>query len=158
MRTIVIGLGNPILTDDSVGVKAARELALRLDGRLDVEVREIYNGGLALMESLVGFGRAVIVDAMLTGSCAPGTVREVDITALDHTKNLASTHDTGLYEALEAGRMVGLDLPLEVRLVGIEVSDIENFSDELTPEVRQALPEVFDMVMGILDGNVVCER
>jgi len=162
MRTLVLGVGNPILTDDSVGIRVARELARKLDSQLDsptdagVEVQELYNGGLGLMESLQGYKRAILVDAMVTGS-SPGTVREMDAMnsgEFDHTRNLASSHDTGLREALEAGRILGLDLPGEIIIIGIEAQDVESFSETLTPAVEKAVPEVIDRVMELLNMNL----
>ena len=73
MKTLVIGLGNPLVTDDSVGLRVAAELKTRLAGRPDVEVGEDYWGGLRLMERLVGSDRAIVIDAICTGA-PPGTI------------------------------------------------------------------------------------
>ena len=81
MKTLVIGLGNPLVTDDSVGLRVAAELKTRLAGRPDVEVDEDYWGGLRLMERLVGCDRAIVIDAIHTGA-PPGTIHR--LTPDDH--------------------------------------------------------------------------
>lgn len=118
-KTIVIGLGNPILSDDSVGIKAARALAPLLEGAAHVQVMELYGGGLRLMEAMAGFEFAIIVDAMVTGRYTPGTVLEIGLDEIPGTRNLASGHDTGLYEAMQIGRALGLSLPDDVSIIGI---------------------------------------
>ena len=74
MKSLVIGLGNPLVTDDSVGLRVAAELRDRLAGRADVEVTEDYWGGLRLMEQMVGYDRAIVIDAI---RAAPRRVRSI---------------------------------------------------------------------------------
>ena len=61
-RTIVVGLGNPILGDDGVGWRVAQAVQA-LAPEADVECQAL--GGLSLMERLVGYQRAIIVDLSL---------------------------------------------------------------------------------------------
>jgi hydrogenase maturation protease len=140
MRTIVVGLGNPILSDDSVGIKAAGLLKEQLADLPKVEVTEAYAGGLRLMEAIAGFDRAIIVDAMKSGSCPPGTLLRLRTGAGEGTRNLLCAHDSDLETSLRVGRELGLKIPGEIVIIGIEAADVENFGEELTPEVRAALP------------------
>jgi len=66
-KTIVIGLGNPILTDDGVGVKIAYELERAIGPNLpsNLTITEASVGGLRLMELLIGYDRAILVDAIV---------------------------------------------------------------------------------------------
>ena len=70
MKTLVIGLGNPLVTDDSVGLRVVERLKPLLADRSDVEVSEDYWGGLRLMERMIGFDRAIVIDAIQTGALA----------------------------------------------------------------------------------------
>jgi len=65
-RAIIVGLGNPIRTDDAVGLAVARAVHARL-ARPDVELCELAAGGLELVERLAGYGHAVIIDAVQSG-------------------------------------------------------------------------------------------
>jgi hydrogenase maturation protease len=149
-KTVIIGLGNPILSDDSVGIKAARQLAEVLKDREDVEVVEVYAGGLRLMDVLIGYQKAVIIDAMQTGAPA-GTVRRFSISELPKTRNLASSHDVDLPTALETGRTLGLQMPDEITIFGIEAREVEQFGESLSEEVQRALGEVADRVCRMLE-------
>jgi hydrogenase maturation protease len=149
MRTIVVGLGNPILSDDSVGIKAASLVKALLAGLAQVEVAEAYAGGLRLMEAIAGYDRAIIVDAMTTGTCAPGTVVRLRPGDAARTRNLLCTHDSDLETSLCLGRELGLALPGEIRIIGIEAKDVENFGEELTSTVQAALPAAVAQIVSL---------
>src|SRR3972149_6066923 len=108
-RTLVLGLGNPLLRDDSVGLRVVRALQPELDGFPGVELAEDYHGGLRLMERLVGFRRAIVIDAMVTGA-APGSLHLLDVDG-HATQRSASAHDVDLPTALAVGRQAGAELP-----------------------------------------------
>ncbi|MHC4341110.1 MAG: hydrogenase maturation protease [Planctomycetota bacterium] len=152
MKTLVIGLGNPVLTDDGVGLHVAAELRPRLQGRDGVEVEDCCRGGLALMEQLIGYDRAIIVDAIRTGS-DPGTLHFLTPDSIP-TQHSASGHDANLPTALALGREAGAHLPTneDILLIGVEADDVENFNEECTPPVRAAIPQAVKAVMDALDS------
>jgi hydrogenase maturation protease len=150
MRSIVIGLGNPFLSDDSLGIQAAALLRQRLAGNDRVEVMEAYTGGLGLMELMVGYGRAVVVDAVSTGRNRPGTLVELGLDDLLPSRNSNSTHDASLAVALETGKLLGLKLPETIFFFGIEAAQAHDFGEHLTDPVRQALPHLVDRVLTTL--------
>lgn len=151
-RTLILGLGNPILTDDSVGLRVAGELKSALAGRNGITVDEDCWGGLRLMERLIGFDRAIIVDAIQTGG-PPGTVRTLSPKDIP-TQHSASAHDVNLPTALAFGRKMGLHLPedSEIILVAIEAVDILTFGERCTPPVEAAIPQAVQLVLNLLAG------
>lgn len=149
MRTIVVGVGNPVLTDDAVGMHVVRRLGGELCGRPDVDVRELCLGGIELMEALVGYDRAIIVDAMFAGG-KPGTIYRSTPEALFESRNSGCAHNATLGEALEIGRTVGLPLPGAIRIIGIEPGDVATFGETLTWRVNDAVPLVVDELLAML--------
>jgi hydrogenase maturation protease len=151
-RTLIIGLGNPIVADDSIGLRVAAELKSRLADRPDVDVTEDYWGGLRLMERMIGYDRAIVIDAICTGA-PPGTIHHLT-TASVPTQKSASAHDVNLPTALAFGRRAGAHLPADedVRLIGIEAEDLINFSDQCTPAVAAAIPRSVQEVIQLLDS------
>jgi hydrogenase maturation protease len=158
-RTLVVGLGNPILGDDGVGWKVADavEAALDRDGgsaraRGPVVVERLAVGGLALMERLAGERHAIIVDAVLTGADPPGTVRVVGVAALPgrEASHLDSAHDVTFATAMAIGRSLGADLPDDVTIITIEAVRVGDFGEAMTPAVEAALPEAVARVLGLL--------
>jgi hydrogenase maturation protease len=155
MKTIVIGLGNPILTDDGVGVKVAYELERILATRHPqlADVTEASAGGLRLMELMIGYDRAIIVDAFTNGSKTPGKMHRMtldDLRDISPTQHSASAHDTTLVTALDAGKALGMHLPDEVVIFAIEVENVIDFSDEPTTAVAAAIPGVVTAVLNEL--------
>jgi len=153
MKTLVLGLGNPLVSDDSVGLRVAAALKPLLADRPDVEVSEDHWGGLRLMERMIGFDRAIIIDAICTGA-APGTLHQLT-TGDIATQRSASAHDVNLPTALAFGRQAGVNLPSDERvfLVGIEAADILTFSEELTPAVEAAIPQAVEVVLRTLESS-----
>ena len=100
-----------MLSDDSVGIHVVRRLAEELKGRPDITTRELYTGGISLMEAMTGHHKAIIIDAILTEGGRPGAIYSLTLSDLLQSRNVHSTHDANLAEALELGRMVGLTLP-----------------------------------------------
>jgi hydrogenase maturation protease len=149
MKTLLLGLGNPIVSDDSVGLKVSAILKERLAGRADVEVSEDYWGGLRLMERLIGYDRAIVIDAIVTGS-PPGTLHRLTPGDIG-TQRSASAHDVNLATALEFGRRAGVSLPPNERIIllGIEAENILDFGERCTPAVEAAIPQAVEMVLKI---------
>ena len=145
--TIIIGVGNPVLTDDSVGLKIAAELRNR-----GLATAQVHSGGMELMETMTGYDRAIVIDAMVSGR-PPGTIRELGPADLPATRNAHSTHDASLPVALELGRMAGLRLPGEIRIWGVEAGDVVTVGEGLTPAVERAVPRVVERVMRDLRRN-----
>jgi hydrogenase maturation protease len=150
MKILVLGLGNPLVTDDSVGLRVAESLKEQLAGREEIEVSEDYWGGLRLMERLIGYRRAIIIDAVCSG-VEPGTIHRLSPDSIA-TQRSASAHDVNLPTALEFGRQAGMELPRneDIRLVGIEAVDILNFGERCTPAVEAAIPRAVETVIAVL--------
>lgn len=140
MKTLILGLGNPLLADDGVGLRIAERLQAHLNSVKDVEVGFDYWGGLRLMERMIGFDRAIVIDAIQTGE-RPGTLHLLDPTDIP-TQRSSSAHDVNLHTALELGRQAGARLPQDenIKLIGVEAADVLTFSEQLSAEVEAAIP------------------
>jgi hydrogenase maturation protease len=149
-RTLVIGLGNPLVSDDSIGLRIVGQLKSRLKEREDVEVTEDYWGGLRLMERMVGYERAIVVDAICTGA-SPGTIHRLSVDAMP-TQRTASAHDVNLPTALAFGRQAGAQLPRDedIQIVAVEAEDVLTFNEECTPAVAAAIPRAVEEVIQLL--------
>jgi hydrogenase maturation protease len=159
---LVIGLGNPILGDDGVGWKVAEAVAQKIDqqphppvgrpGKSAVEVDCLAIGGLGLMERMVGYRRAILIDAINSHSQPNGTVSIFPLEALPNRAagHLFSAHDTTLQNALAVGRAMGADLPVEVTVVSIEAENVYDFGEALSPAVSAAVPQAAQAVLDLL--------
>jgi hydrogenase maturation protease len=95
-----------------------------------------------LLDEWAGLDTVVVVDAVVTGSAAPGTVHRVESAddPLPRDLRLASTHAVGIADALELGRALGR-VPRRVVVLGVEGARF-GMGDEMTPAVAHALADV----------------
>lgn len=153
---IVVGLGNPILGDDGVGWRVAEQVQAMLqqagDGAQRIEVICFALGGLSLMERLIGFEHAIIIDAMQTNTRPPGGLHNLTLAELPELAagHLTAAHDTSLMTAMHLGRKMGAPLPEAVTIIGIEAAKVYDFSEELSPEVAAAVPQAVQLVLRTL--------
>lgn len=152
MKTLVLGLGNPILSDDGVGPSVVRELEGRFDPE-EVVVMEASVGGLGLVDLLAGFDTAVIIDSVQTVGGKAGQIYRLDAEAFDSTRYASSPHDVNFAAALEFGRRVGLALPRRIVVFAIEVADVHTFNERCTLEVSQAVPVAVELVVQEVNGG-----
>jgi len=150
MKTLVLGLGNPILSDDGVGIKVSQEVARKATG---VDVMEASLGGLALLDIITGYDRVIMVDAILTGTRKPGEIVRFGPEDIADSIHSSSPHDVNFSTALELGKALDIPLPKHIILYGIEAADITNFSEQCTPEVQEAVARCTDMVLEELRKN-----
>ena len=153
MRTLVIGLGNPYLTDDGVGVRVAHAVHAKLPPDANVDVRELSLGGLRLVEAMFGYDRVVIADAFVRPDVPPGHLVRVCLEDIEDSFPIHSfsPHDASLITAMKAGRAAGFPVPDDLVIIGIGVSTVYDFGEELTPEVERAVPDAVDAVLAELD-------
>ncbi len=153
-KTLILGLGNPILGDDGVGWKVAEAVQV-LTARREppVEIDFAALGGLSLMERVLGYSHVILIDCMETGAEPVGTVKVLALPELANPSagHSASAHDTSLLTALETARTMGADVPARVDVVAIEAKATYEFSEELSPEVAAAVPVAVQHVLTLLD-------
>ncbi len=156
-HTLVLGLGNPVLGDDGVGWHVAQEFQAQhaQQSPPGIEVDCFSLGGLSLMERLAGYDRVILIDAVHTGTRPLGSVTCCELAELGDPGHLhlSSPHDTTLPTALRVGRSLGAHLPEKVIVVGIHVQVADEFSEELTPAVRAAVPGAVRAVESQLAGG-----
>jgi hydrogenase maturation protease len=156
--TIIVGLGNPILGDDGVGWKIAEQVQMAIADQpayAHVVVESLSLGGLSLMEHLMGYERAIIIDAVYLNQALPGSLYSIDLNELPNLSSghLTSTHDTSLQTALDVGRAMGAALPTDIHILGIESIRIFDFSEELTPEVSAAIPQAVQITLQLINDG-----
>lgn len=152
MKTLVLGLGNPILSDDGIGIRIAEELKGKLD-QPEATVMEGGVSGLELLDLLADHDRAIIIDSIQTREGKVGQVYRLGPEAFDATQHASTPHDVNFATALELGRMLGLALPRRIVIFAIEVKDITTYSERFTPEVERAIPACVEMIIQELEGD-----
>jgi hydrogenase maturation protease len=146
MKTLVLGIGNPILSDDSVGIRVAQGVGKKLDNP-QVDVAEMSLVGLSLLDSIAGYDKVIIIDAIQTEKGQAGQIYRMGAEDFSDTKHFSSPHQINLVTALELGKILGLAMPQEITIFAVEAKDITSFSEKCTPKVEKAIPKAVKMVL-----------
>jgi hydrogenase maturation protease len=144
-HTLVLGLGNPLLGDEGIGVRVVEELSgLELPDGVEAVVGG--TAGLGLIGLMEGYQRVIIVDAAEMGHPPGHVVRftpaEVQFKMVEAWLSL---HQIGLGEALALAEALGV-APAEVVIIGVQPGRIEG-KVGLSPEVEGAVPQIIRMVL-----------
>ena len=152
---LVIGIGNPLRGDDSIGLEIARRLALRKCPCCHLAVVEEPGETTGLMEAWQGRQSVVLIDAVATGA-KPGTVVRVDLGKEKFPQGFSqsTTHSFGLALSVELARALG-DLPEWIVFFGVEGADYTiggKLSEDLKPIVDTAAEHVYKAITEQIKG------
>jgi hydrogenase maturation protease len=144
MNILVVGVGNVLMGDDGIGVRAVHEIANRFQLPEGVEVLDGGTSGLELLSYFSGREHVIIVDAVSSG-LPPGTVVRIegeDVPAKFMTK--ISPHQLGLSDVLAAATITG-KLPPKMVLLGVEPKRVE-VGLGISEEVEKSFEKLIDAV------------
>ncbi len=148
-RIVILGVGNILLKDEGVGVRVIEKLGEQY--RFPDNVKLVDGGtlGLQLLGTVADADCLIVVDAVRNEK-PPGSLYRFESTDIPHRvayKN--SLHQVDLLEALAMSQVIG-NTP-ETVIVGVEPEDISPWGMELTPAVREKVPELMKLVLKELD-------
>jgi hydrogenase maturation protease len=145
MKTLILGVGSSILTDDAVGLFVARRLESLLGDRDDVAFGYNEEAGFSLLEESLGYDRLVVIDSILTGA-EPGTVLRFGLEDLGRSIHSNSPHGLNIATVMELGRSQEMDVPGEVIIFAIEAVDVLTFGESLTPELADRVDGIAEEI------------
>jgi hydrogenase maturation protease len=135
--TLVLGVGNPLMGDDGVGIAALE--CLRDGWRLPADVELVDGGtwGLALLPAIEAANRLLLIDAIDVGE-SPGTLHVLERDEIPrHLATKLSPHEVDLREVLALAELRG-NLPIETVVIGLQPATVE-LSTELSEACRDRL-------------------
>jgi hydrogenase maturation protease len=139
MITAVLGLGNPLLSDDGVGLVLLEQVRAAGPWPEDVVLVDGGTWGLSLLPVLADSRRVLVLDAVRSGA-PPGTVlrgRGSDVPRLYRFP--LSPHQIDLTEVFGAADLLGA-MPAQVEVVGVEPESTDGPCLDLSPAVAAAVP------------------
>ena len=154
MKTIILGIGNPILSDDGVGVHVANELKKQIQNP-NITIDEAITGGMNLLDLILGYDKAIIVDAVKTENGVNGEVKRIPLNNFS-TMHSCNPHDVSLIEAIEMAKKLGEDrIPKEIVVIGVMMKEIPcEFGEELSDKIAAAVPKAVDMTLNELKEDL----
>ena len=141
-HTVVIGLGNPLMSDEGIGSRLITELAGRSNREESAGVLflDLGTSGAKVLHAIAEKRKAIFLDCVFMGE-RPGAIRRFTTDDVRSLKILSrfSFHEADLLGILELSRRLG-ECPPEVVLFGIEPQEIvpgETLSSALQTRIRE---------------------
>lgn len=147
--TLVLGIGNTLLSDEGVGVHVVNFLEEQNPGLEHVSFVDGGTLSFTLAELLATHDNLIVVDAARTGG-KPGDVICFENDGMDRylTGNRQSVHEVGLGDLLDIARLSD-HYPEQRALVGIEPQNLD-WGETLSPSVQPAVPIAAEIVMNLI--------
>lgn len=149
-HTLILALGNPILSDDSVGWEIADRLAPRLPENGFEIIRET-GATFDLIPVIAKYRTLVVIDAIQLKLAPAGYVYRLSLDDLKSTVRRSSPHDINFATALDMGREMGYAIPSDIRIYAIEARELRKFGEGCTPELHGKLDSITDDILADLD-------
>lgn len=144
---LLIGLGNPIMGDDGVGIHVVRTLRQKFQARADLEFKELSVGGLRLVEEMLGYEEVIILDSIESDAAQVGRISEFSPDEFKGTAQVSSPHVTNFATALELYRKLEPgEIPEKIRIFTIGISSEFAFHEGLSPPVQEAASRLVEII------------
>jgi hydrogenase maturation protease len=142
---IVLGLGNPLMSDEGIGVRIVERLQKQAAKFHDVEFIDAGTGGMNVLHLIANRKKAIIVDCALMGQLA-GTIRKFTPDDVKSVKQVShfSLHDVDILKVLELSKQLE-ECPPEVIIFGVEPAKVE-LGDTLSPILAARMGEYVDLI------------
>ena len=154
-KVLILGMGNSILSDDAIGLIIAEKIYKFFEYESRNKNHEYFlelaeTGGMNLLDIIKGYDELIVIDSVKTGKFEPGEVVEITPERGIGSHRLLSSHDVSLFECLKMGRELEHKMPDTVRIFGIEILNNEEFSEKLSPQIREKPEEITSEILKAL--------
>jgi hydrogenase maturation protease len=153
-KTLILGIGNNILTDDGIGSRLVSDL-IKLINDSEIHYDTACCGGLEIVEYIKDYERVIFIDAIRTQEGRPGDVYYFMPSDFRETSHLSSLHDVSFITALKLGHTLNLGLPNDLHIIAVEIIEDMQFSEELTLQLKERYPEILEKVLEIVRSIIV---
>jgi hydrogenase maturation protease len=144
MKTLVLGLGNPILSDDAVGIRIAEGLKEKTSMQ---DVISTSEAGIALLDYAAGYDKLVIIDSVMTEAGKPGELYKLELEDLKPGMGLPSSHGLDIATAFNLGEKLGYPVPRQVTIYAVEIADNTTLGERCTQEVEERIPFIVRQIV-----------
>lgn len=146
MRTLILGIGNLLMSDEGIGVHVAQHLQT-ISLPEGVECLDGGTGGFHLLDPMQQAERILLIDAAADDSPI-GTVRRLRPRFSSDYPRTLTAHDIGLKDLLDTFYLLGDDI--DVTLFAVTINPQQEIGVGLTPQFESLVPEISRMVLSEL--------
>jgi len=145
MKTLIMGLGNPLMTDDAIGYRVAEALAEKIH-HTDIHCLPADIDGFHYVDLMAGYDRVFVIDAIQTPRGTPGEVHRLEEDDICAPVAFQAPHRLNFATALALGRKLQLALPDRVVFFAIEALDVHTFGESMSPQLEADFPMIVEYI------------
>ncbi len=145
-KTLILGVGNPLMSDEGLGIEAVRMLLDRYRFSENIEIVDGGTQGLELLQYFDNVKNLIIIDAVYSKNKKAGEILKIPKEKIKYyLKTKMSVHDIGLEDVISALDLLD-KLPEKIVIIGMIPEKIE-FSYGLSDTVNKKLPFLIKEVL-----------
>ncbi len=150
-------MGNELFGDDAVGIHVVYRLKELLEKEPDActfmentDLLECTISGLRILDVVEGYDRVILIDTIKRENPKTGAITILRGQDLRHIPG-PSPHYVSIPQALEIGRLSGVQVPDRIDIVAVEAKDLYRMGEQLSQEMVDAIPEIIHRIKGLLE-------
>lgn len=147
-RITVMGIGNPLMRDEGVGIRVIETLMSTLEFPPNVTLVDAGTMGMTILNLFQECDYMLVVDAIDGSGEEPGTILRLSPEDIAPNQVMHSLHDVRLIDVLQSAMLMGVEPTVEC--VGIQIEDMNQLMIGLTPAVEAAVPDAVAAVLTVL--------
>lgn len=155
MKTLILGMGNTLLSDDGVGIIITRFLERVLEDAKDVDFCETSWGGFRIIDLLKDYDYAIVIDSIKTETKPEGFIHHLKTVDLLPTLRLTSYHDINFITALKLAESMSIKIPNDIDILAIEIEDNYTISEKLNNKIIQSISNCSEEVLKLLAAKKI---
>ena len=160
MRILVLGLGNDLYGDDGAGLETVKRLREAWEAGSPpwaaghaVAFIECTLSGAALLDIVPGHDALLVIDTIIREDPDTGRIHLLDAANIRDAPG-PSPHYISIPQTLALGRALGLDMPITVKVLGIEAKSLYRLGEGLSDEMGARMPAILEAARSALRALV----
>jgi hydrogenase maturation protease len=148
-KTVVLGLGNPLMRDEGIGTVLIEKLSALADEFGGIDFIDAGTGGMSILYLIEGREKVIIIDCAYMNS-SPGTIKKFRPDQVRSVKKLAhqSLHEVDILKVIELAKQLD-NCPPDIIFFGIEPEKIEQ-GQGLTDTLTEKMQSYMDTILAEL--------
>jgi hydrogenase maturation protease len=150
MKTAIMGFGNPVRSDDVVGVYVIEELKKKIYEKPECTLLDMGTSAFEVLFQLQGHERIIIVDSVINSGEPVGTLFKLPASEIEDAVEdnpLVFLHSLKWNQGLSyAKKILGASYPSDIQVYLIAIENIK-LEIQLSEEVKKAGDRVVELIL-----------
>ncbi len=146
-KTLLIGIGNPNMGDDAIGLLVANEIKKQ---ELNIDTEVLYYISFEILDKIIGYDKVIIVDAADIG-LQLGDIDLLTYSDIKGSEYLHNSHGLNLYQVIKVGYEVfNSNMPKNIYLLLIQTGKINSFKRGINRKLKENVPHIIERIKSVI--------